>query len=138
MRGSVRSSFHCRAEKRFQFACVRGCWSGVVVARHGPGDGKSKSPPPSRTAPAGSSTEISRQSRKPSSVAHEASLQTPNLHASSRKHHLHSYGADERFFPPIEGFSLGPLDPHRKALLEDSNAALLPYGKGLLQQPMLT
>jgi hypothetical protein len=46
--------------------------------------------------------------------------------------------ADERFFPPKEGFSHGPLDPHRKALLEDSNAALLPYGKGWLQQPMLT
>jgi hypothetical protein len=47
-------------------------------------------------------------------------------------------GADERFFTPKEGFSYGPLDPHRKALLGDSNAALLPYGKAWLQQPMLT
>ena len=68
------------------------------------------------------------------SVTHEASLQTPTLHASSRKHHLHSYWADERFFTPKEGFSYGPLDPHRKALLGDSKAALLPYGKGWLQQ----
>ena len=95
-------------------------------------------PSPVSDGPAGSSTEISRQSRKPSSVAHEASLQTTNLHASSREASPSFLWADERFFPPKEGFSHGPLDPHRKALLEDSNAALLPYGKGLLQQPMLT
>ena len=106
-----------------------------MVARHGLGDGKSNSPPPSR-GPCGSSIEMSRKadSKTEFSVTHEASLQTPTLHASSRKHQLHSYGADERFFTPKEGFSYGPLDPHRKALLGDSNAALLPYGKGWLQQ----
>jgi len=36
--------------------------------------------------------------------------------------------------PQKEGFSYGPLDPHKKALLGDSNAAFLPYGKGWLQQ----
>jgi hypothetical protein len=110
-----------------------------VVARHGLGDGKSNSPP-HLGLPTGSSTEISKkaESKTEFTVTHEASLQTPTLRASSRKHHLHSYGADERFFPPKEGFSYGPLDPHRKALLGDSNAALLPYGKALLQQPMLT
>jgi hypothetical protein len=111
----------------------------VVVARHGLGERQKQLPSPV-SGPAGSSIEISRkaESKTEFSVTHEASLQRPTLHASSRKNHLHSYGADERFFTPKEGFSYGPLDPHRKALLGDSNAALLPYGKGWLQQPMLT
>jgi hypothetical protein len=114
-RGSVRSSFRCTAEKSFQFAYVRGCWSGVVVARHGLGDGKSNSPP-HLGLPTGSSTEISKkaESKTEFTVTHEASLQTPTLHASSRKHQLHSYGADERFFTPKRGILIWALGPAQK------------------------
>jgi hypothetical protein len=107
----------------------------VVVARHGLGDGKA-TPLPCLGALAGSSIEISRKAESKTEMKLR-SRHRPYTQVRGSTNFI-PYRADERFFTPKEGFSYGLLDPHRKALLGDSNAALLPYGKAWLQQPTLT
>jgi hypothetical protein len=57
-------------------------------------------------------------------------LQKPRSSRRSVSQKLDAKGIRVVGHPPKEVFSHGLLDPHRKALLGDSNAALVRYGKG--------